>query len=173
MAFYASIEYFKHFVADSFDISSDGRRITRIEDMGRPQRTVYGSNVIPFESYGIHEWRVKIHKGFCIILGIDEACYKWKRAPFWKRNTSNYAYAQLTGRKCSSNIRRDFLNPFHDGDVIKIVLNMNDKTIWFAKNNITITKAYDIKETENGYCLAVYMRTVDDCIELLSYKHTH
>ena len=173
IAYYTQIEYFKHMETNSFDMADNDRTITRIDDKIEDDfRTVYGLQIIPFDSKGVHHWKLKIIKGEYIAIGIDEASYRWKVGAFFlQHSTKSYAYAARTGSKYFP-VRphnSDFSDPYTKGDTVSMVLNMNDKTLSFATNDGELKKADDITHTDFGYSLAVFVRISGDTIKLLSY----
>ena len=175
IAFYAHIEFFKHFTDGSFKTENNATKITRIvghEQSRNAYRTVYGSKVISFESKGIHTWKIRLIAGKFICIGIDEASHEcMEDAFFFETKTLNYSYAAYGGQKYTQNTGAVFLKAYRREDVVTMVLNMNDKTISFAKNDGTLKEAFVIKESTYGYSLAVFIRFEHDCVELLSYDH--
>ena len=115
---------------------------------------------------------IKIIKGEYIVIGIDEASYEWKVGAFFmNHSTKSYAYAAQTGSKYfpvePHNL--DYSDPYTQGDTVEMVLNMNKKTISFAKNGGELKQADNIIHTDIGYCLAVFVRITGDTIKVLSY----
>ena len=178
IAFYAHFEYFEHYADNSFETEKQQTIIKRIgsrKRIGRDNayRSVYGSKIISYDSLGIHTWIVKIIKGKFVHVGIDEASYK-TNAFFYDETTKNYAYAGYNGTIISQHIQADHWG-FHysTGTRVRMVLNMNDKTLSFAVNHGAPNKAYDIERTDIGYCLAVFIRYTDDSMQILSYECTN
>ena len=176
LAFYAQVEFFEYFLPNAFRTVNNANIIIRIEEgndvHGIPRiRTVYGSKVIPYESKGIHEWKIKIVLGTYIYIGIDEASRKCMAThAFDSRRRLSYAYAAFNGSKRRGKFD-NFGESYGSGDTITMVLNMNDKSLSFAKNNGKLKKAYDVGATDVGYCLACFMRFTDDSLRILSYEH--
>ncbi len=174
MAFYGLEECFKHFNESQF-ITFDHDNI--IKKINKKQwSTCYGYKVIEYNSDGVHIWRFEaltLANGACMI-GIDEANYKWFTNCFcWEyEDRDGYGYNGYNGRKYNKNDYSKYGEKYKTGDTIEMILNLNDKTLSYKTNNASSLKAFKIKPTNVGYCMAVALYWEDDSIQLLSYNYT-
>eukprot|EP01083_Nonionella_stella_P139237 424332_1 len=147
MAHYHSIEYFKYYSPNNITVSEDGFCITKSSEYSH--HTCYGSIVIPFDSHGTHKWTLSMTRlgGGGTIIGVTEA---------------NPMTLLDVGCNFTSS----------EGDSICVILDMDTKTISFAKNNCKALKACDVMNTAFGYCLALWICDEDDCITLQSYEYS-
>ena len=175
MAFYQYIEYFKYSIDGAFEFTDNGRIVTKIEK-NDTSRSVYGSEVIKYESIGIHRWEFKIIKGSFVAIGIDEAYYKWKHSAFWAsrcEGTNHYAYTAYSGSKVDPlGQSTKCLTSYKTGDIVEMMLNMNTKKLSFSHNHTEFTEAFEIEKSHIGYCIAVFLRFKTDSVQLLSYQYT-
>ena len=56
------------------------------------------------------------------------------------------------------------------GDIIEMQINGDDKMLSFRCNDVEIKSFLELKETNKGYRLAVYLNTVGDSNMILSYS---
>ena len=177
MAFHFHIEYFEHYAKNTFFVAKHGKIVTRF-NTHYGEGTVYGSKIIPYNSTGVHHWKLKIGSARYIVIGIDEANHKWMRDSFHKANgygagALSYGYSQCSGNKwCPEHLSGSkYMDSYNDGDIIEMELDMNKKIISFCKNNDKLmTRMAYIEKTLVGYCLAISMQYEGNSVRLLSYK---
>ena len=173
IAFFAQIECFKYFTDDEFETSKNDLIITKI-DILNECRTVYGSKIIPFNSFGIHEWKIKVIQGTFISIGIDEASHsQLNEAYFDMEGSLHYSYIAYGGAFYDVQEQTEkFLDSFGSGDTVTMNLNMNNKTISFALNDGALKQGCVIKESKVGYSLEIFLRYKGARFEILSYTWT-
>lgn len=181
--FYGSDDYWQHFTENSFEMTNNGRIITKIN--GDKPRTIYGAKVISSGSHGIHHWKLKIIDGEYIAIGISEAKYDDMEGLFYKQPEANfswrgpprkpiqtYAISTATGNwHCPG---QEYPSPFckslKSGDIIEMIFDVDKQGLSYIINEGTPkdTKAH-VGHSSIGYCLAVCIRFENDAIGLLSY----
>ena len=90
----------------------------------------------------------------------------------WNKD-HGYSYWCISGQLYhrSVNGAKDYGDPYDEGDIIDIWLDLRDdkRELSYAKNDKTYGKAYDVKEsTEYRLCVTVYGKKCK--IELLSFE---
>ena len=172
MAFYANVERFKY-ASDDWQLTNDGLCTKKMKNTDG--RTCYGRKIISSDDKQIHEWRINIlsAKNNDVIIGIDEASYKWKDSLFYNQpSTKSCCIYGYNGNICDQtyNWERYNQDKFGTGDTILMILNMTKKILSFGINDKSATKAFDVVPSDIGYCLAVSMWYKDDSVEILSYE---
>ena len=173
MAFTLALDSFSQFHAKDWDLTNSGRGIIKKYD--HRWRTCYGRITISNDSKQIHEWIIKIRsvKGQNAAIGIEEATYGSKNTCFHNEiSVKSYAITGWSGKKWDplGHSHAYDQGKFGTGDTICMILNMTKKTISFAVNDKSPTKAFDVESSDIGYCLAVSVCSNNDYVEILSYK---
>eukprot|EP01084_Bolivina_argentea_P046039 84757_1 len=167
------MDSFKYFNKNSFNTSNNNKTIVK---KGNGWGTCYGSQVIPYNSTGIHKWTIQINRlsnGVCVI-GIDEANRKWKDRDFWsQKGTIHYGYYAQNGNKYYPSGKSTKYNKGSDkGDIIEMILDLSCKKLSFGINNSQIKHAFNVQNTNIGYCLAVNLYYENDSLSLISYNNS-
>eukprot|EP01084_Bolivina_argentea_P235536 396317_1 len=165
------VECFKYYDKTKIRISKNNTIITNI--FGN-HATSYGTICIPFNSKGIHTWKIKIlkHNGNewgDIAIGIDESNHLWQNIYFCpQKGSKNYGYGS-TGIKGDSNGVTKYLTTYTSNDIITMIFNLNKKELFFAKNDEKPIRAFIVNKTTYGYSLAICIMGVCDSVSLISY----
>eukprot|EP01084_Bolivina_argentea_P234248 394355_1 len=155
------------YAPSGLNINHNGKLVTNT-NVGH--KAAYGSKIIPFDSTGTHTWTIKIIKGPYIVIGIvNDADRKLMTSSAWE--TFNYGYLVYTGNTFSNGDKGAFLSKCVNGDTVTMVLNMHTKCLSYSVSNGTLTKAFDITNSQIGYCLAVsFAGYAGESVELISYE---
>eukprot|EP01084_Bolivina_argentea_P281865 482359_1 len=135
--------------------------------------TCYGK-IFSLKNAGGRKWKIKINKlkYGAICIGIDKApCQQEKTAFFDKALTTNYSY-HCHGTKYESGIGQRLQNNYRysDDDVIEMILNSVQGTLYFLKNGEKVPIHFDVKKSIS-YRLAIATRAFGDTFTLLSMTH--
>merc|ERR1719295_1066795 len=109
-------------------------------------------------------WRIRINnvETYCVI-GIDEGNKNVDDRFFDSVQSRHYALSADDGKKRSHVDKGDFVwmpfsDPFGDGDIVCMQLDMRHHTLSFGINDGKMEIAFkDVESTEIGYSLAVYL----------------
>ena len=172
LSYYHHVEYFRYFNKKFYQTSNNKKIITKLSGKAG---TCYGAINILYENDGIHTYRLKIihlNSGCCI--GIDEHTNgKFINSYFYKSKTKFYAYSGFNGKKYSFHeMGLEFGSKFGAGDIVEMIIDLNDKSLLFSVNDNESMKAFKIEPTEKGYYMFVCLGYKDDKVELLSYTYT-
>ena len=172
LAFYHIDEHFEEYSDKLVKVSEDGMTLT-VKKISFLERTSsFGKKKVLTKHGGRVRWTIKINNflNFCVI-GIDAGQHNVNDA-FWSLNESvHYAWAADDGqiRGSDSVLWRKFSSPCTDGDVVCMELDVDRNTLSFAINGGEMKIAFnDVKATEIGYSLAVYMFDENDSVSLVS-----
>eukprot|EP01084_Bolivina_argentea_P207767 354424_1 len=175
LVLFHGVEFFKHYDNKKIRVSKNGHTITNI--FGN-HSTTYGSLEIPYNSKGVHTWKIKIlkHNGNewgDIAIGIDESLRKWKSNYFCPQEESkNYGYGS-TGIKGDRSGVTKYGTTYSANDLVTMVLDCNNKSLSFSKNKGKSIKAFTVDKTNIGYSFAVCIMGVCDSVSLVSYHWEH
>ena len=171
MAFYQSVEFFEYFDKDCVKLSDDKMTITKI---GRVTWiTAYGSQIIKYDSSGVHRWRLKINRissDIQCIVGIDESNHLSFNKYFCSTPDHLYYGYSGWGNEFDQTGWRSYKTKYKNGDIVQVELDMNDKLMTFYINDKKI-KPIGVRKTDIGYSLAVSFLYNDDNVTLLSYNY--
>eukprot|EP01084_Bolivina_argentea_P055104 101043_1 len=168
------MDSFKYFNKNKFNTSNNNKTIVKRDNYWH---TCYGSQVIPYNSTGVHKWTIKIDrlKGGDCAIGIDEASHKWKDKAFYDHpeGTNHYGYSAYNGNKYNpSGNGTKYNKEYATNDIIEIVLDLSCKKLSFGINNSQTKHAFNVKNTNIGYCLAVALFNPNDSLSLISYNNS-
>eukprot|EP01084_Bolivina_argentea_P308558 533591_1 len=167
----------EHFIEQDDEHFISTKKNKTIKKMGYGDKTRYGLTVIKYDGKGIHRWKIKIIKlksGECII-GIDEESRMSVEKTFYMNKDSiHYGYWAKNGKKINEKGKfKAFGSKYKTGDIVEMVLNLNNKKLGFGLNGSEIKYAFDVSSVSAGYCLAVCLCNDGDAVTLESYKHSH
>ena len=160
-------------VPNTYDVLDDRKIICC--NTGWKNESVFGKYVIPSSKGGIYTWTFKvIHYDTSLYIGITSDI-AGKFSDCFAENTtgSNYA-AYYCGYKLSKGVKKDYnsFKSLNHGDIMKMELDLNKKTLGFWRNDENLGPAY--KNIDVGdkikYKMAISMLNKDTKIELSSFK---
>eukprot|EP01084_Bolivina_argentea_P061363 112134_1 len=164
--YYHIPECFEHFASGLQCISMSDDRMIFSKTKESILLTFYGSSVISSQSKSIHEWKFEIidcRENICI--GIDEAIYKFKDSDFaGQSKTANYAYYSGGAKYWNCYLEyTPYGQSFRAGDIVTMILNLNEGCLIFAVNNEDQGVCFDniIIGDRLSYCMAVSVCSTD------------
>ena len=169
-------ETFKHVNVDNYEISNNGRKVTRKK--GLSDSVCYGSECVSSLDSSIYKWHLKIiERRHMMAIGMDETRYirrlnghpnthidESKMYCLWHdgdRNNCDHPQGLL---------KREYNAPrFNKDDIVNMILDLSTRTLSYQINNgkeyiasTNIAVGDDIE-----YSIFVFMYVAGDCIELL------
>ena len=93
---------------------------------------------------------------------------------FWfNKNYIHYVYTRLSNKKKQNFEYTNYGEGYGQNDIISIKLDLNNKTIGFAKNDKDFGTAFDNIETSDNliYVLAICVGNSDEKVKVLSYEY--
>ena len=144
-------------------------------------RSSYGTNYLSqIVNSGVHKWKFKLlaAQGYTINIGLWKTKYPIKTNEFLSQQDKQYAYQLSHGCLTTGKDGRMYTdggtygkNGCEIGDIIEMILNLEDRTIRFSINDEDAGIAYkDIEPI--SYRAAVGLYYNKDSIEFISYKST-
>ena len=162
------------------------------------RNTSYGKEKVLTKNGGRVRWTIKINcfHRWCVI-GIDEGQLNADYS-FWdSKKSTHYAWSadsgEITGTQPVQRSEEDndvehegdvtwnltqfsswksFSDTCADGDIFHMELDLDHNTLSFAIHDEEMKVAFtNIKRTEIGYSLAVYLYDVGDSVSILSMEH--
>ena len=169
---------YKEFFRDYDTKSIQGTKFDKIitKESSWHQSTIYGNTVIGCNTFGVHSWKLKIHRisEHGCVIGIDEGNHQWINKRFYTQISNHYAFnSKGTKYDINGNINNNGIG-FKSGDTIYIKLDMNKKLLTLSLKDNECQHNYssfNINPTINGYSLAISLFWRFDCIQLLSYDY--
>ena len=148
----------------------ESRKVVEVRE-GYGKECLYGNVAIASESGGIHCWTFKIlHKETSMSFGITSDT-KNERKFYQNEESSNYSLLYM-GYKNSKGKSEDYdMDSFHDGDCLKMKLDLHTKELIYYHNDKCLGAAYTDIDThsELEYRLAIYLMNQLTKIELVEY----
>ena len=192
---------FEHFTVcgPRIEINKNGNIATVVVDISQlpevdSKNTVYGFMPID-ESNGLlkYIWEFKIHKGSeweDIYIGIDSSNKKCINKDFseelfidlyddveeyfdytyyaWGTDSNQYTNG---GKLNESNESEESIQGIEEGDMIKMELNVTDRTLMYYKNGVYAQVAFHGLLLKNQvYHLAIALESKETCIELINFE---
>ena len=175
LSFYYLSEYFKEFEPDLYEHTINNRTIKSIKH-DSTNGTVYGAVSVSLSDH-IQKciWKFKIitNRMNYIYIGICST-YQTKGIFYYSRGKESNAYClQLDGYKWTDSDPDEYtVQPFNEGDIISMELNLDLKHLIYAKNGNGLGIAYNNINLDDNvtYKMAVIMRDKGDEIELTDFE---
>ena len=166
---------------DHMEVRDTGRGLSIFEQ--RPTReTAYGNVIINDKYKCIYRWDIKILKfaftEYDTFIGIDSSNKEYINSGFYERYWDTFYAFGLSAVKTSSNdvrVYEKFGKRIKEGDVVRMEINTNDKTMRVCVNGEDMGIAHkDILFENKEYHLAVSLcsnyRLCENFIKLLNFE---
>eukprot|EP01084_Bolivina_argentea_P127651 225696_1 len=166
------MDEFKHYNKDKWIIEDNGQTIKK---NARGYHTAYTRNIIKCNTDMHYHWRIKINQGYHCSIGIDESNYIHKNNDFnsWLLNDTSihYGYFSLNGGTMHDSTGKSVgkFGPYGRDDIVNVYVDTHRNKIGFSLNNNPIRTAFDLKETQIGYSLAINTLDRFDSFSILSF----
>lgn len=165
------------YVGDGIHIDIVNQTVTKVSAENQAQ-SAYSSNL--FEAQGKRVFQVQIdkkHKGSNkdnIVVGItDDINGKFKNGDFAANKRFVYYGYRSDGKSVRYPERyHSYGKKFSTGDNIAVIVDFSKSSVAFCLNGENLGIAYDININgfQNGYRFAVRMKTLYDCLKIVSWK---
>ena len=164
-------EYFKTFDTKTYANTLNNKIVKCLQR--RTYSAIYGNMSLSSHTESKCEWTFKIKTkiGNSIYIGISSSYYT-NHDCFTNRNSSNYALS-INGTTWSKGINKSYCpSSFHEGDIIKMILDCKLKQISFIHNGKNLGIAHrNIDCNPNiKYKMAIIMSQPNDELELIEFK---
>ena len=172
LSFYYISEYFKQFDDKLYEITNNNKTIKRYDGTSS-NGSIYANFIIsPHQNIKQCVWKFKINKkgSNYIYIGICATSSTHARDIFYY---CEYGYClQLDGYKWHYDDPNPYCTEekFKSGDIVSMILNVQTKTLEYAKNEKNLGTALHVDFTDLEYRMAVMMDVQGDEIELIDFK---
>ena len=176
LAFYYS-QSFDKYPKTKVNVSDQGMTITHLTTEG--YNTSYGKNKVVSKYGGSVRWTIMINhiRQSCVIRieegrnNVDECFWNSTKSAHYALAVGDGLIHHLCANRASCNqisSWRPFCSPCTDGDTVCMELDIDRNTLSFGINGGEMRIAFtEIKPTEIGYSLAVYMLSANDSVSII------